>query len=875
MKLALSALLLAASMAGGAAHAAPAKAKAGSLPDARQALWEWRLGDAEGILRSWSQTDKRLAPEEIRERTLLRGRLDLQRGRFGRVISALTPFVHQNPEAWEARAVLGRALYATGDRVRGFEVLDAMADAYSNETLTAPADLVWLGVGLWLTDYPKNANQVLREALDAEPGLHHARVIWGELFIDKYNFRDSDALFLEVLQKRPQDPRALLGRAAIDILSDHKYSDAREKAEAVLAGSPECVPAHVLLARIELDNERPEAAAKRIEAHALKIAPQDPEALALLGAAYAIADDERGFRKAEKRALALNPRFARFYTTVSEHQARMHRYAEASKMDERALELDPEHWRAYVSLGIGLSRLGEDARAKEVLERAHDGDPYDVRTFNLLDRFYDRAIEGYRWVEAPPMRLRVHASEEAVFSRYMPGLLKEAWTHLTAKYGFVPEPPVHVEVFEDVELFAVRSIGLPRLAAHGICFGHVITARSPAAGNFNWAEVLWHELSHVFHIQLSKSRVPRWFTEGLAVYEATEGRPEWKREMDQTLFGWHRRGKLRGVADFNLAFTRAKSMEDILVAYYHAYRMAEFIATEYGNKRMKKMLLLWGDKEKTPQVFAKALRVKDLADFDARFSSWLDAELAHLAGDLRLGARELSEQAESLEKAAELAPKDKEAQVKAAIAWLGKGEGERAQGRAEAALALDDEEPRALAVRGLAHAAEKRWKPARADLEAVLATGADGFELRTTLSTICKALGDRAGAAQHLEAAIGRDPQAGSHYHALVELLDGLGREADAYQWRKKAALVDQGSMKLVSALLDGAEVQGASKDEVLHWGELGNHIAPLDADHHARFARQLLRLGEPGLARFEADTALLIAPEHAQAKEILAALEP
>ena len=32
---------------------------------------------------------------------------------------------------------------------------------------------------------------------------------------------------------------------------------------------------------------------------------------------------------------------------------------------------------------------------------------------------------------------------------------------------------------------------------------------------------LWHELGHVFPIQMSKNHVPRWFTEGLTEYETT------------------------------------------------------------------------------------------------------------------------------------------------------------------------------------------------------------------------------------------------------------------------------------------------------------------------------------------------------------------
>ena len=74
--------------------------------------------------------------------------------------------------------------------------------------------------------------------------------------------------------------------------------------------------------------------------------------------------------------------------------------------------------------------------------------------------------------------------------------------------------------------------------------------------------------------------------------------------------------KLRGVADFNLAFTRARSMSDMLVAYYHAYRMAEFIATTHGPGPMKRMLVLWGKKRSTARVFEGALGVRDLAAFN-------------------------------------------------------------------------------------------------------------------------------------------------------------------------------------------------------------------------------------------------------------------
>ena len=93
--------------------------------------------------------------------------------------------------------------------------------------------------------------------------------------------------------------------------------------------------------------------------------------------------------------------------------------------------------------------------------------------------------------------------------------------------------PVQVEVYPDHEDFAVRTMGMPGLGALGVTFGEVVAMDSPSGrppGEFNWASTLWHEMSHVFILTATNIRVPRWFTEGLAVHEETEvvpgvGRP--------------------------------------------------------------------------------------------------------------------------------------------------------------------------------------------------------------------------------------------------------------------------------------------------------------------------------------------------------------
>ena len=834
------------------------------LAAARDALRHWRLDDAQRLLAARAPADERVARE------VLRARLDLMRGRQVEVIGRLEPLVAKHPEAWEARVVLGRALQQTGARARAVAVLDAMADDYNAGRELRPADLVWLGVGLELTGYFRNANQVFRDALAADPGLQVARLRWAALFLEKYNFRDADRLYAEVLEGRPDEPEALLGRARVDILSDGDLAAARGRIERVLAGAPEHARAHALMALVDLHAERPLEAARRLETQTLRVAPRDPEGLALLGAAAFLADDDARFRDAERRALAINPRCAAFYTTVSEIAERAHRYDEAIALDRKAIALDPEHWRAYGNLGTGYSRVGDDARAREFLEKAYQGDPYDVRTYNLLELFYDRAIGDFEWVEAAPVRLRLHRTERAVLERYMPQLLREAYTHLARKYRFEPEAPLHVEIFPDPELFSVRSVGLPRLGAHGICFGHVITARSPSAGDFNWGEVLWHETSHVFHLQMSRSRVPRWFTEGLAVYETTEGRPAWRREMDGAILDYLDGGRLRGIGDFNQAFTQARSRQDVLVAYAHAALVAEFITRTFGAAAVRAMLLAWGERKSTPEVFAECLGGGELATFDERFRGWLDARLAPLRRSFALRLGRYAGDARRWVEAADAAPASATAQAEAAQALWVAGDRAGAARYVDRALNAEASCPQALLLRAMIAMTGGLAAAARADLEALVAAGHDGAAVRQLLADAARVDGKPEEVIEHLQRAVAATPDDARLVHALVEALAAAGREVEAYAWRRRQAELDQDDVALADALLAGAERFGASREDVLRWGERGNHVAPMSARHHVRFATELERLGLRERARFEAHSALLVEPGNADARRIL-----
>ena len=93
--------------------------------------------------------------------------------------------------------------------------------------------------------------------------------------------------------------------------------------------------------------------------------------------------------------------------------------------------------------------------------------------------------------------------------------------------------------------------GSARLGALGVTFNNVVAMDSPSGrtpGEFHWASTLWHEMSHVYILKLTNDRVPRWFTEGLAVHEETATTPDWGDRLTPEIITAIRDKKLLPVA---------------------------------------------------------------------------------------------------------------------------------------------------------------------------------------------------------------------------------------------------------------------------------------------------------------------------------------
>ena len=291
-------------------------------------------------------------------------------------------------------------------------------------------------------------------------------------------------------------------------------------------------------------------------------------------------------------------------------------------MAREAIASDPNYWQGYTLLGSNLIRLGEEVEGRKNLEIGFDNDPFNVMTSNML-KVYD-TLDSYLTVESEHFKVNLSEKDGQVLWPYLEPLLEESWDTLTAKYGFEPEGPILIQVFENSQDFAVRSVGLPDIGPLvGICFGKVITLISPDTLSANWQEIVWHEFAHVVTLQMTGNKLPRWLSEGISVWEEREGRPYWGRSQGLDLVRAWEQDKLLPFADLDKGFSGAQNSADLGFAYFQSYLVVDYIAREYGFEGLRSLVMQYDEIKTNAERFDEAFAIS-LSEFDAGFLSWVE-----------------------------------------------------------------------------------------------------------------------------------------------------------------------------------------------------------------------------------------------------------
>jgi Flp pilus assembly protein TadD len=127
-------------------------------------------------------------------------------------------------------------------------------------------------------------------------------------------------------------------------------------------------------------------------------------------------------------------------------------------------------------------------------------------------------------------------------------------------------------------------------------------------------------------------RVPRWFTEGLAVHEEGERSAEWSNRATPEVLIAIRDKRLLSIAKLDRGFVYPEYPSQIAVSYFQAGSICDFVKEKWGEEKLLEMVHSYAKVQTTPQVVQQDLGLTP-EEFDKQYLAWINkkygAEAAH------------------------------------------------------------------------------------------------------------------------------------------------------------------------------------------------------------------------------------------------------
>ena len=530
----------------------------------------------------------------------------------------------------------------------------------------------------WRLGDMQAANAFFRTALELDPESPSIRHRWGRLFLATHQADQAVRLFMEALDLDENHTQAKLGIAAV---ATGRFEDrARTIVDEVMEAEGEFLEAHLISARMSLELGAV-APAREALAEALRIAEaQDLPPLEVYSL-QAAADVLEGITDSEwtDRALAYNPAYGEIYATPAYYYLINRRYREAVELLFEAVRIQPDLWSAHAELGVNLLRQNRVEEAQAHLALAYQGDPFSAQTVNtlrLIDSFENFVVlrrelpgyqteavpglddtevggeaseeasgqaseeeddeagsmavaaEGQTTADPPGMLLRLHREEAPILDAYVTELVTDSIRAFTERYRFDLQEDVVVELYPEHDDFAVRTLGLPGIGLLGVAFGYLVAMDSPSGsreGEFHWGTTLWHEIAHIFTLEATGNLVPRWFSEGVSVFEEWSTGPLPGRHIPLRVLEAMADDRFLPVTELDGGFMRPTYEGQVIVSYTQAGLLCQYIAREWGQQGLVDMLTAFAAGSDTAGAIRDGLGVAP-AVLDSGFKEFLDAQ---------------------------------------------------------------------------------------------------------------------------------------------------------------------------------------------------------------------------------------------------------
>jgi tetratricopeptide (TPR) repeat protein len=574
--------------------------------------------------------------------------LDLaSKGEYQKAIEDSQNILTKNNDNFEVRFILGNLYLETGQYQKAEEILEFFSTLTPSVISQLKADkLLLLSQGTWLYAvrkgdknlFHKVVGEYLPQIEKLQPENPALYTFWGNCYLEKGDVPASEECFKDALKLDSQDVEAYLGLATIHLISDTIKAIPFINQVLSLTNNAPNIPssnsvvfapraeAFNLLATVQLINEQFSNAISSVN-NALAINPNSISYRATKASIYYLNNNIQEFEKECKEVLSVNLKPAVFYLIIGNNCERRLFYPEAQAFYEKALAYDEHLWDAQIATGFNYLHLGPEYedKGRKLLTDAFERDPFNVKAYNIL-KVLDALNNEFEVVKTKHFEIKLHKSERFLLEPYITELLETAYDKFVSLYQYKPTIPLLVEVFPNHNDFSVRLMGFPGfIGALGVCFVKTFLVLSPKAQEqmaerFHWGAITVHEFMHIITLQMSKFRVPRWFTEGCSVYAEKLFNPIWGEEIEDEIYQAMAKNKLQRLTTF---IDRRDA--DILHSYHLSSIIIEYIKNVYGMEKIVKMLNSWGECKNTETVFKECLG-KSVSEFDDEFFNYLKNE---------------------------------------------------------------------------------------------------------------------------------------------------------------------------------------------------------------------------------------------------------
>ncbi len=532
-------------------------------------------------------------------------------------------------------------------------------------------------------------NTLYEAAIAADKNCWQAPWLEGRLFLSGYNERAAMKELTRALRINPNAPEVIVTLGQAD-LQGYKLAAGRKRVEDALEINPHYAPAHILLADLNISDERfddaLDAARKAVAEN-----PKDEDALARLAASYRLLVDPIGAAAAEAAARAINPHPSAFYAALGERLADRRKYQPAERAFLLSIEADPSDPDPRIGLGMLYMQIGREDEANDLFVEAFEADPFNVRALNMLKVL--EHLAAYKPIKSEHYSVLVLEKQDALLGKYLSRFLESNHESLVKRFGYEPPGLTRIEILQNHQWFSGRTTGLPFIPTVGACTGKVVALASPKTTQkpFNWARVMVHEVTHVITLQQTEFNIPHWYTEALAVESEETPRPQpWNKMLLERV----PRRKLLNLDTINLGFIRPKEPEERQLAYCQAQLYAQYMVKRFGADAQIKLLEAYRRGLTTDKAVPTCFHVTK-EDFEKGYLEFLDSVVKTIR--TRVSDEEPIKFSE-LERQVKAKPDDPELNARMAYEHFARRQLKEARPFADKALELEPNQPLASYV---------------------------------------------------------------------------------------------------------------------------------------------------------------------------------